>query len=88
MAKQAAEIIAFHLSQDWSEVKDSRYHPTQYSRPNIYVVGEDYYCCPRAGKWDTARPHRYAGLIWRCIGQSYGRDVWEARHDEPEESFK
>lgn len=70
--KQAAEIIGFVLGWDITDVKDGVYQPTRYSSPRIYVCGNDYFCCPPAGKTPPARD----GWNWQKFGEAYGRTVY------------
>lgn len=71
--RTAAECIAFHLGWDFAEMADCRYQPSRY-RIAVYVVGDDYVCCPAVGQKPPA-PNEFA---WRKVGESYGRAVFRA----------
>ena len=72
--RTAPEIIAFVLGWDWEEVKANVYQPTVYRSPRIYVVGNDYVCCPTANQ----RPPKdqFGYWKWRKLGEAYGRTVY------------
>lgn len=72
MAKNAAEIIAFVLGQDYADMKEARYQPTKTSIP-VYVIGEDYYCSP------TAKQKLPGGFIWIPLSTAYGRTVYKSK---------
>ena len=68
--RSGAEIIAFHFGSDINDVRDCAY---QSYRPTVYTVGNDYYCCPPAGR----RPPREApGQPWRELAAYYGRTIY------------
>jgi hypothetical protein len=75
MAKQAAEIIAFHLGQDLAEMKDYRYQPTVWKNPAVYTFGDDYWAAPASGKMPKAYCHINT---WKCVGEEYGRKIFKA----------
>lgn len=75
MAKQAAEIIAFHFCADLAEMRDQRYQPGTYTSPAVYVVGQDYYCAPAAGKLPG---NKFPGQPWQPVATYYGRTVYES----------
>lgn len=60
MAKQAPEIIAFHLGTDVESVKEGRYQRTV--NPAVYVYGEDFYCAPHSES-ETSERHAM-GIEW------------------------
>ena len=70
--RTAPEIIAFHFGADIREVSDSRYQPTRYASPGLYVIGDDYYCSPTASQ---KPPPDYT---WKKVGEYYGREVLRA----------
>jgi len=77
--RTAAEIIAFHFSCDIKDVSEGRYQSTRFSDPAVYVMGEDYFCCPKAGQKpavDKQFPDRWD---WKEIGEWYGRKVYRAK---------
>jgi hypothetical protein len=65
---RANEIIAGTLGMDIGEMNECRYQPTRNQIP-IYTVGDDYFCCPQAGK---APPK---GWKWKPHGDQF----WAAR---------
>jgi hypothetical protein len=74
--RSAAEIIAFHFGWDIAEIRDSRYQPTRYASPAVFVVytdAGDYCCCPTEGQklpkdWE-----------WSPVASYYGRTVFVAK---------
>lgn len=72
----APELIAFHLSWDISEVKEGLYQCTIYRDCKVYVIGEDYMCCPTA-KQKMPDPLRWK---WEEVGEYHGRKVYWASH--------
>ena len=79
MAKRrtAANIIAFHFGCDISEISESRYQPSRYSSPAVYVVGDDYYAAPSNNK-----PPKYCvGEPWVEVAEWYGRKIFRAAMD-------
>ena len=70
MAKQAAEIIAFHLWADIETVKDGRYQ--RHASPAVYVVVDNYYCAPTANQ----KPPK--GFDWALSGEEYGRSIYKS----------
>lgn len=70
MAKTAPEIIAFHFGCDWSDVKDGRYQG--HVNPAVYVVSDDYYCCP------TENQKLPRGFAWYPLSEYYGRTVYRS----------
>lgn len=74
-----AYIIAFHFCSDVRDVTENRYQPTRYVSPAIYTLGDDYYCCPAAGK-DPPRNRDFTDAWeWEPIGEHYGRTVYRSR---------
>lgn len=71
MAKQAPEIIAFHLGWDVADVSEGRYQ--RYTNPSVYVCGEAYYCAP------TAKQKLPADVCdeWVEDGTQYGRKIYK-----------
>ena len=78
MAKTAPEIIGFHLCCDMRDVTEGRYQ--RYTAPNVYVVGQFYYCCPTASQ---KPPHLGVRgdtpTTWERAGTYYGRDVFRTK---------
>jgi hypothetical protein len=74
MAKRrtASEIIAFHFGWDMREMSESRYQPTRYASPAVYVVSDDYYAAPS----DNRPPKYELGQPWREVAEYYGRKIY------------
>lgn len=70
--RTAAEIIAFHFSSDIADIRDTRYQPTRFTSPAVYVVGNDYYAAPSS----NAAPKYDVGKPWRPIATYYGRTIF------------
>jgi hypothetical protein len=81
MAKRrtAPEIIGFHFGWDMGEVSDTRYQPTRYQSPSIYVIGNDYVAAPA-----TNTPPKNMPGAWVEIGEHYGRKVFCLSPDKRE----
>lgn len=72
--RTAANIIAFHFGCDISEISESRYQPSRYSSPAVYVVGGDYYAAPSNNK-----PPKYnVGEHWVELAEWYNRKIFRA----------
>ena len=70
--RSAEECIAFLFGSDIADIRDSRYQPTRYSSPAVFVVGNDYYCAP------TKKQKVPAGWNWKARAFYYGREIYEA----------
>jgi hypothetical protein len=79
--KQGREIIAFHYSWNISDVSDGLY---QNFRPAVYVVGDDYFCCP-PGNGKPPAPDRF---VWKVVGEHYGRKVYISELADMNARFK
>lgn len=77
---KAIEIIAWHFSSDADELKNRWY--STYREPTIYVVGEDYYCCPTKAQ-KLPDPHHFK---WKKIEsfttEHTGRFIYECKIDD------
>lgn len=67
--KQGKEIIGTHLNRDIADVADGLY---QHFVPAVYVMGDDYYCCPPGNRKPPA-PDRF---VWKVDGEHFGRKVY------------
>lgn len=76
--RSAAEIVAFHLCTDISDVRDARYQQTRYCEA-VFSMGRYYYCAPTLGK---RLPN--VGYEWEPVGTYYGRDVYRADSEGPQ----
>jgi len=70
--RTAAEIISFHFCSDISDIRDSRYQPSRYRSPAVYVIGDDYFAAPS----NNLPPSYEVGQPWVEIGEHYGRKVF------------
>ena len=68
--RTAAEIIAFRLGWDISDVRDGRYQVGRTGPVAVYVCSDDYYCAPRPGQ---KLPN---GWEWKSEGEWLGRTVY------------
>lgn len=73
--RTAAEIIGFHFGWDMRDVSDTRYQPTRYASPAVYVIGDDYYAAPS----NNAPPKYEVGQPWTVIAEYYGRKIYESK---------
>ena len=78
--RTAAELIAYHVGWDMAEMSEYRYQSTRFVSPAIYTVADSYYAAPTAANVSRLRKG-YAGLKWQCVGQEYGREIWEGVSD-------
>lgn len=69
--RTAANIIGFHFGWDIRDVSETRYQPSRYSNPAIYVIGQDYVAAPA----NNLPPKNMKG-DWKEIGEHYGRKVF------------
>lgn len=77
--RSGAEIIAFHLGWDISEIRDNRYQPTHYVSMAVYSVGDDLWmCCPPAGQ----KPRYGDQWPWKPLAEYYGRTIYCCSVDE------
>lgn len=77
--RSAAEIIAFHLGWDISEVRDARYQPTHYVAMAVYPIGDEtWMCCPGKGK----KPLYGSEWPWKPLAEYYGRTIYHCSVDE------
>lgn len=74
--RTAANIIAFHLGWDITEVSANRYQSTVYRSPALYTVGDDYYAAPSNNKPPAYKD--YEGR-WEEVGEYYGRKVYRMK---------
>lgn len=74
--RTAPERIAFLYSCDIRDVTDMRYQPGVYASPGIYLVNDEYHCCP-SGNQKLPK-----GFAWREIGEAYDRKVYKAKEDQ------
>ena len=77
-SRSAAEIIAFHLSEDIAYLRDCRYQPSVYAAMAIYTIDDTYFCCPQAGK----KPSYAKEYPWKPVAEHYGRTVYGCTVDE------
>jgi hypothetical protein len=56
----------------------------QNYRPSVYVVGDDYLCCPAGSKKPPA-PDRF---VWKVVGEHYGRKVYLSELSEMNARFE
>jgi hypothetical protein len=70
MAKQANEIVAFHLGWDMAEVSDCRYQ--RHTAPAVYAIGDHYFTAP------TAKQKLPVDWEWERVGEYYGRPVYRS----------
>jgi len=76
VSRSPAERIADLTGSDLAEVKEGRYQPAKYSRPSVFVVGEDYYA---AG---DAMPKHQVGQPWKAQKTWRGDTVWESKMED------
>lgn len=74
--KSAPEIIATMFCTDIADVRDGIYQPTVYSNPSVYTYGDNFYCCPLAGR----KPPKGYGFKWKSVytDTQTSRHVFEA----------
>ena len=70
--RTAAEIIGFHFCWDARDVSETRYQPTRYATPAVYVIGDDYYAAPS----NNSPPKYDLGKPWAEIAEHYGRKIF------------
>lgn len=73
--KHGSEIIAFHFGWNMPDVSEGKY---QNYRPSVYVVGDDYFCCPPGDK----KPPAPKEFVWKVVGEHYGRKVYSSLLDD------
>jgi hypothetical protein len=79
MARSSAEIIAFHMGWDITEVRDARYQSTRLVAMAVYPIGDDLWmCCPAKGK----KPLYSKEFPWKPLTEYYGRTIYYCTVDE------
>lgn len=78
LTRSAAEIIAFHLSEDIEYIRDCRYQPSVYRSMAIYTVDDMYFCCPPLAK----KPAHASEYPWRLIAEYDNRMIYGCTVDE------
>lgn len=75
--RSAASIIAMWFCTDGPSVSEGKYHHGRTNIP-VYVLGNDYYCCPTAG--GKPATHRDGdSWDWKPIGELYDRTIYCAK---------
>ena len=74
--RSGAECIAYHLGWNISDVSEGRYQAGRTGGIAVYVIGNDYMCCPAEGK---NPPKGWNWVLRSNDGTTYGRNVWEAK---------
>jgi hypothetical protein len=64
--RSEAELVAFHLGCDISDIRDAHYQKTQ--KPKLFTVGNYYFCAPAK---DVKVPKGF-----NAVGEYYGRFVY------------
>lgn len=75
--RSAAEIIAFHFSTDIASVREGRYQPGRTGPEPVYVVGDDYWCAPKATR-PPPDADKFGFNPWQEVACYYGRKVWRS----------
>lgn len=71
--RTAPECIGFFLGWDMRDVSETRY---QRYNPGVYVIGDDYMCCPPQGVKPPNIGLRGETTPWVRVGEAYGRAIY------------
>ena len=78
----APEIIGTYTCDEIGEILAGRYQPTLLFNPSVYVIGENYYCCPtlRQKPPTTDRDGYDRGFVWKRVWthEKTGRHVYSS----------
>ena len=72
--RTAPEIIGFHFGWDMREISETRYQPSKYANPAVYVIFDDYYAAPS----DNRKPKYDVGKPWVELYEYYGRKIYRS----------
>lgn len=79
----ATDVIGTWLGWDVNDVRDQIYQPGPLN-PSVYVIGEDYACCPPAGRKPPVkdRDGQDRGFVWKPVFEWHGRTVFLSKLED------